>query len=78
MSDFSERDIGKILADVEYLKREQAEIKTELKEINKTILVILNTLSEAKGHWKALLLFGSFCAALGGLFAKFIGAIKIW
>jgi len=78
MTEFTDRDLGKVLADIEYLKRDQTEIKNDFKEIKKDLSDIKATLSEARGHWKALLLFGSFCAFLGGLLVQFFSRFKIW
>ena len=43
-------------------------------DVNKISLVM----SEARGHWRALLLFGTFCSVIGGLATKLLTYVKVW
>lgn len=78
MTTVQERDIGKILSDIEYLKRDQSEMKEDFKVMKGDLTVIKDTLSEARGQWKALLIFGTFCSALGAFVFKIVGLLKGW
>lgn len=76
--DNTERDIGKILSDIEYLKQAQQENKADIHKMRDDISLIKDILSEAKGQWKALVIFGSVCSVLGGLIVKGLALLYKW
>ena len=59
-----EIDIAILKTEVEYLKGHITEIRSDTREIKET-------LHQAKGGWKTLMLVAGISSTLGALFAKF-------
>jgi len=78
MTDVNEKEWGRMLSDIEYIKRDIDEIKNDHRALKTSIDTLTNLMSEARGHWKALLIFGSFCSVVGGLAVKLFSYIRIW
>ena len=78
MPEFSDRDWGRILSDIEYLKRDVEVVTTSLTKMQEDVNKISLVMSEARGHWRALLLFGTFCSVIGGLATKLLTYVKVW
>ena len=67
------RELGKHDADIEHLKAEDDELRTEVKKI-------LAELSKAEGGWRAMIALGTLAGALGAflvhLFSALGGTVK--
>ena len=66
-----EIDIAILKTEVEYLKTHINEIRTDTREIKET-------LSQAKGGWKTLMLVAGIASTVGALFAKFVPFLSIF
>lgn len=67
-----EKEIGKMQSDIEYLKRNDEDLKGDIRDIKKDLTEIKQVLHTVGGGWKVFLMFGSFCAAIGGALVKVI------
>lgn len=65
-----EIDIAILKTEVEYLKNHINEIRTDTREIKET-------LSQAKGGWKTLMLVAGISSTMGALAAKFMPFLGI-
>ena len=63
MSEAPAVQIAVLKTEVDYLKKNIEDMRTDLKEIK-------DTLSQAKGGWKTLMMVAGFSSALGGLLVK--------
>lgn len=66
-----EVDIAILKTEVEYLKGHINEIRTDTREIKET-------LHQAKGGWKTLMLVTGIASTVGALFAKFVPFLSIF
>ena len=69
MSEQLQRDVGRHDAEISALKSDMAEVRKDVKEI-------LQTLSEAKGGWKTLLLVAGVAGSVGAFVGKFLPFLK--
>lgn len=60
-----QRDLGRMEGEMSSIKRDMAELKKDVKAIRET-------LSEAKGGWRVMLMISGISATVGGLVAKFL------
>ena len=65
MTEEIHRDLGRHEAEIMSLQADMRELKSDVK-------TILNTLSEARGGWKTLMLIGGIAGAAGALITKVI------
>lgn len=72
-----QRDLGKHDAQIdaletriETLDKDLREMREDMRRIFEKLETINNTLSEAKGGWKTLMLVGGLSAAVGGIVVK--------
>ena len=61
----TQREIGRQGGRLDSLERDMSELKTDVKAIRET-------LSQAKGGWKTLLMVGGAAGAVGAVIGKFI------
>ena len=71
-------EFGKMKSDIAYLKEDSDELKTDMKEMKKDIAEIKQTLHTVGGMWRVLVIFGTFCAAIGSFIANIFPTIKSW
>lgn len=62
------QDYGRLTAEVAQLQREVTELRCDMKKV-------LETLQEARGGWRTLMLVGGAAATVGGALVKFLPAI---
>lgn len=71
-----ERDrLRTIEVQMQAVLKDYDDMRLELKEVIKRLDAIGNTLSEAKGGWRVLMLVGGAGAAIGGAIVKFVPLI---
>lgn len=66
------RELATHAADIRHLQDDMDKLVESMATMNKTLLDINNTLSEAKGGWKVLMMFGGAGGVLGALFTQLI------
>lgn len=62
------QDYGRLTAEVAQLQRDVADLRCDMKKV-------LETLQEARGGWRTLMLVGGAAAAFGGAAVKLLPAI---
>lgn len=74
MSDSIEtaRELATHAADIRHLQDDMDKLVESMAVMNKTLLDINTTLSEAKGGWKVLMMFGGAGGVLGALLTQLI------
>jgi len=63
MVNFTDRELGNMEARIALLEKELSEVRKDTRKI-------LNTLSEAQGGWKTLMMISGFSATLGGFISQ--------
>lgn len=76
MNNISERDFGRLEAEVKTLKDQNIEFKASHQRMNDKLDLLVSAVTEAKGGWKMLMMVGSASAVLGALTSKIYLAIK--
>jgi hypothetical protein len=74
MSEEIHRDLGKHDAQIEALKEQVNHLHEDMKLVMEQLSSIQQTLSEAKGGWRALLWISGLSATIGGVVVK----IAMW
>ena len=77
MSDAIEtaRELATHAADIKHLQDDMDKLVSDMDDIKKTLQSINNTLSEAKGGWKMLMLIGGAGGVLGAALTQLLHAI---
>ena len=66
------RELATHAADIRHLQDDMDKLVESMAAMNKTLLDINTTLSEAKGGWKVLMMFGGAGGVLGALLTQLI------
>ena len=69
------RELATHAADIRHLQDDMDKLVESMASMNKTLLDINNTLSEAKGGWKVLMMFGGAGGVLGALLTQLIHGV---
>ena len=69
------RELATHAADIRHLQDDMDKLVESMASMNKTLLDINNTLSEAKGGWKVLMMFGGAGGVLGALLTQLIHSV---
>jgi len=69
------RELATHAADIRHLQDDMDKLVESMTTMNKTLLSINETLSEAKGGWKVLMMFGGAGGVLGALFTQLIHSV---
>ncbi len=72
MSTFTDRDFGRLEAEVVALKAQNARLEANQERMNEKLDVLVTAVTEAKGGWQMLLAIGSAAAATGAIVTKLI------
>jgi cation transport ATPase len=77
MSDSIEtaRELATHAADIRHLQDDMDKIVESMAAMQKSLAEINTTLSEAKGGWKVLMMFGGAGGVLGALFTQIIHSV---
>lgn len=70
MSDETQKELGRLDADVANLQRDMTELKADMK-------AVLAAVNQAKGGWKTLMLISGVSGAAGALLAKLLPFIPM-
>lgn len=66
------RELATHAADIKHLQEDMDKLVADMDDIKKTLQAINSTLSEAKGGWKVLMMFGGAGGVLGAIFTQVI------
>jgi hypothetical protein len=66
------RELATHASDIAHLQSDMDKMAADVEEIKKTLASINNTLSEAKGGWRVLMLVGGASGALGAGFMQIL------
>jgi len=69
------RELATHAADIRHLQDDMDKLVESMSTMNKTLLSINETLSEAKGGWKVLMMFGGAGGVLGALLTQLIHSV---
>jgi prefoldin subunit 5 len=69
------RELATHAADIRHLQEDMDKLVASMAAMNKTLNDINTTLSEAKGGWKVLMMFGGAGGVLGALVTQLIHSI---
>lgn len=75
-SSFSDRDFGRLEAEVVALKAQNARLEANQERMNEKLDVLVSAVTEAKGGWKMLMAVGSASAVIGASMSKLVLWIK--
>ena len=62
-----ERELAVHETEIKHLQNDIDKVVTDMEDIKKMLLCINSTLSEARGGWKFLMMFGGAAGSFGGL-----------
>jgi prefoldin subunit 5 len=69
------RELATHAADIRHLQDDMDKLVESMAAMNKTLTDINNTLSEAKGGWKVLMMIGGAGGALGAVITQLIHSL---
>lgn len=69
------RELATHAADIRHLQDDMDKIVESMAAMQKSLAEINTTLSEAKGGWKVLMMFGGAGGVLGALFTQIIHSV---
>lgn len=69
------RELATHAADIRHLQDDMDKLVESMATMNKTLIDINNTLSEAKGGWKVLMMIGGAGGALGAVITQLIHSL---
>lgn len=72
------RELATHAADIRHLQDDMDKLVESMACMNKTLLEINSTLSEAKGGWKVLMLIGGAGGALGAVLTQLLHSMPTW
>jgi len=80
MSDAIEtaRELATHAADIKHLQEDMDRLVSDIDDIKKTLQSINNTLSEAKGGWKVLMMFGGAGGVIGAIITQVVHNFSNW
>jgi soluble cytochrome b562 len=69
------RELATHAADIKHLQEDMDRLVADMDDIKKTLQAINSTLSEAKGGWKVLMMFGGAGGVLGAILTQVIHSV---
>lgn len=69
------RELATHAIEIAYLKQSNERILAELHALRTQLTSVQNTLSEARGGWRALMLVGGASASIGALLSEILGKV---
>jgi cation transport ATPase len=72
------RELATHAADIRHLQDDMDKLVESMATMNKTLLDINATLSEAKGGWKVLMMIGGAGGALGAVITQLVHSLPSW
>lgn len=75
MSEEIFRDLGKHEAEIEGLRRELSLLRHDFHEVKECLQSIKETMDEAKGGWRTLMMISGISAAVGAALFKILSTV---
>lgn len=72
------RELATHAADIKHLQDDMDKLVESMAAMNKTLADINTTLSEAKGGWKVLMMFGGAGGAIGAVIMQVLHSLPGW
>ena len=72
------RELATHAADIDHLQRDMDKLVESVAAMQKTLTDIDKTLSEAKGGWKVLMMFGGAGGLVGAMLTQAIHSLPSW
>ncbi len=72
------RELATHAADIDHLQRDMNRLIADMEDVKKTLIAIQSTLAEAKGGWKMLMLLGGAGGLFGSLITQFVHSLPPW
>ena len=72
------RELATHAADIDHLQRDMNRLIADMEDVKKTLVAIQSTLSEARGGWKMLMLLGGAGGLFGSLITQVVHSLPPW
>jgi len=72
------RELATHAADIDHLQKDMNRLIADMEDIKKTLIAIQSTLAEAKGGWKMLMLLGGAGGLFGSLITQVVHNFPPW
>jgi hypothetical protein len=72
------RELATHAADIDHLQKDMNKLMSDMEDVKKTLIAIQSTLSEAKGGWKMLMLLGGAGGLFGSLITQVVHNLPPW
>ena len=72
------RELATHAADIDHLQKDMNKLMLDMEDVKKTLIDIQSTLSEAKGGWKMLMLLGGAGGLFGSLITQVVHSLPPW
>lgn len=72
------RELATHAADIDHLQKDMDRLIADMEDIKKTLIAIQSTLAEAKGGWKMLMLLGGAGGLFGSLITQIVHSLPSW
>ena len=72
------RELATHAADIDHLQKDMDKLISDMEDIKKTLIAIQSTLAEAKGGWKMLMLLGGAGGLFGSLITQVVHNLPPW
>jgi uncharacterized protein YlxW (UPF0749 family) len=59
------RELATHAADIDHLQKDMNKLISDMEDVKKTLVAIQSTLSEARGGWRAMMLLGGASSVVG-------------
>ena len=64
------RELATHAADIDHLQKDMDKLISDMEDVKRTLVAIQSTLSEAKGGWRAMMLLGGASSVVGAGLAQ--------
>jgi len=72
------RELATHAADIDHLQKDMDKLISDMEDVKRTLVAIQSTLSEAKGGWKMLMLLGGAGGLFGSLITQVVHNLPPW
>ena len=72
------RELATHAADIDHLQKDMNKLISDMEDVKRTLVAIQSTLSEARGGWKMLMLLGGAGGLFGSLITQVVHSLPPW
>ena len=72
------RELATHAADIDHLQKDMNKLISDMEDVKRTLIAIQSTLAEAKGGWKMLMLLGGAGGLFGSLITQVVHSLPPW